>query len=93
MKQYYECHITLLGDKAEIKRAVEKVRWIFSYIDGDPDLGEGVKCYATKHFNIKEPQASVADLLQDTSAQIEWLTTAKVLRKKIEMVLYDERLK
>lgn len=95
MKPYYECHITMdhsAGDVIAIAEKVKAVGWTFSCINGDPDLGPGVKCYATKQFNC---------LRYDIHDVIDWLELAaealseqrcNIIRKKVEKVLYDVRV-
>lgn len=99
MKQYYECHITFLppdgrdpiGNAIATKYLVLLEGWLYSHINGDPDLGKGLKSYATCQYNtrvplpkIKERMSAVADKLRKGGC--------KVLRKKIEKIIYDERL-
>ncbi len=93
-KTYYECHITIeaSGDITHLKDVVEALGWKFSMIDGDPNLGAGVKCYATRQFNARESQPGVMDKLAFASAAISRrCKTVKVVRRKLEMVLYDDR--
>lgn len=90
MKQYYECHVTCRGNKNEIQAAIEAAGWIFSCIDGDPDLGKGVKCYATRQFNIRCTQAGVECAVTNMGNRLRSVGVA-VLREKIEQVLYDKR--
>jgi len=92
VKPYYECHITMLGDPVALKKLVLANSWKFSAIDGDPVMGEGVKCYATMFFNIRRPLRAVkadlnyvADCLREGGAEI--------LRKKVEQVVYDDRMR
>ena len=92
MSQYYECHITIEGDKDLIERRVTAHGWKFSSIDGDPSLGEGVKCYATTHYNNRIPLMEVIDNVQFVARHYreEGFT---VLREKVEIVVYDTRSK
>jgi len=87
---YYEAHITMMGIAAYIKPAVEKLRWKFSVIEGDTNLGAGSKCYATKQFKASEEKEQVLQQLLDTANKLEG-PFAEVLRRKIELVLYDDR--
>jgi hypothetical protein len=90
-KSYYECHITLEGDPSIIKPIVEDdLRWKFSAIDGDIVLGSGVKCYATKHYNTKIPEKDIMYLLFLAAEHLEFFKI-KVLRRKIEKVIFDDR--
>lgn len=93
MKQYYECHITMMGDPTTIAKATDVMGWKFSKIDGDPDLGAGIKCYATHQFNGKYTKEFILDVLNETAAEIENFSMCQILRKKIELVIYDERIK
>lgn len=93
MKQYYECHITMIGDPQYVIPMVEFIGWKFSAINGDPDLGEGIKCYATRQFNGKYTKEFILDLLNEAATEISKNEEIQVIRKKIEFVIYDERIK
>lgn len=89
-KRYYECHVTMMGNPQTIRLEVEKLKWKFSVIDGDPVLGEGVKCYATRLFNTKlGTNEIVSQLLEVASVLSNY--GFKVLRRKVELVIYDDR--
>jgi len=92
-KPYYECHITLEGNKNFAKQLVEDNGWKFSCIDGDPTLGDGVKCYATRHYNTREGELKVKNALHEVADNIAFQggDLVKVIRKKIEHVIYDDR--
>jgi ribosomal 50S subunit-associated protein YjgA (DUF615 family) len=91
-KQYYECHITML-DKVPsyVKEIVELHKWKFSAIDGDPSLGNGIKLYATRHFNAKIGADRIIEELQYIAKQISDMGI-KVIRRKVENVIYDDRI-
>ena len=90
MKEYYECHITMDGAPSILEQYVNAIGWKFSAIDGDPDLGSGVKCYATMHFNARKDFEEIKGKLVRDAAALS-AVGVKVLRRKIEMVLYDNR--
>lgn len=90
-KQYYECHITMLGDPKWLRWPVEAMKWKFSAIDGDPSLGNGIKCYATRHFNIKKSPEEVKLLLTIAATELS-KKGINVIRRKIENVIYDDRI-
>lgn len=95
MKQYYEVHITFKTPSKEAAEAFTKKKaptWTFSAIDGDIILGAGIKCYLTKHFNIRTTEDDVLEELNNTAKNIDCMGI-DVIRKKIELVVYDERLK
>lgn len=86
---YYECHITMEGTKQHIRNTVENApNWKFSAIDGDPALGDGVKCYATKHYNQKYDQEDVQKWVNEMADYLRE-SSIKVIRQKIELVVYD----
>ena len=87
-KQYYECHVTMEGEAATVRPQVELIGWKFSAIDGDPILGRGVKCYATKHFNARMPENEVVAVL-GYAATLLREQGLKVIREKVELVLHD----
>lgn len=94
MSASYECHITispnldLVQEVLKIKKQVEStIQWKFSVIDGDPDLGLGMRCYATKWFKtLEEAEDEIHIAAMDLV--INGLTLE---RKKIEMVVHDWR--
>ncbi len=91
MKNYFECHITMLGDPKEIEPLVKNTGWKFSAINGDPVLGDGIKCYATMLFSslLKDDSYCLNQLIS-TAVALEGLGV-KVLRRKVERVIYDDR--
>lgn len=91
IKQYYECHVTMLGNKEDIQPHVLKKKWKFSAIDGDPTLGNGIKCYATRHFNAKLEPEVILNKLMNVADYLETQEKIEVIRRKIELVIYDDR--
>lgn len=91
MKTYYECHITIEAPALPILRVlIEKLKWKYSRIDGDPVMGAGVKQYATRHYNSKLAVDDVILLLHDTADKIASYGFT-VTRRKVEHVIYDDR--
>lgn len=91
MKQYYECHVTMLGKSSELKPIVEATGWIFSCIENDICLGEGVKCYATMHYShSKHTTAQVVENVHIVAQNLRSLGV-DVIREKVEIVIYDSR--
>lgn len=90
MTTYFECHVTMLGNPDTIRPEVENRKWKFSVIDGDPVLGDGLKCYATKLFNRRNGQEAVQAELFSIAKDLTNLGF-NVLRRKIELVIYDDR--
>lgn len=90
MKEYYECHVTMLGEPNKIRPLVEDIKWKFSAIDGDPVLGEGIKCYATRMFNRRLHKDTVIEKLGGAAGYL-MAHGCKVLRNKIELVIFDDR--
>ena len=88
---YYECHITLESDDPQFaKKVIEGHGWKFSRIDGDILMGDGIKCYATRHFKTSLGEKEVMLRLLNMAT---FLVYAKfnVTRRKIEHVIYDDR--
>lgn len=90
MKKYFEAHVTMLGDAAVIRPLVEELKWKFSAIDGDINLGDGIKCYATRQFNLKIGEDKALNILHDTANNLT-SKNINVIRRKIEIVIYDDR--
>jgi len=93
VKEYYECHVTMVGRSDLIRLVVERSGWLFSAIDGDPDLGPGVKCYATKQFNAKNPKEDVVKAVESIAVYLGSYDCCDVVRSKVELVVYDSRSK
>lgn len=83
----------MVGDPKRIKELVESFDWKFSCIDGDPDLGNGVKCYGTIQRNIVKYDLEEIIQIVKLTAKALRDTNIKVLREKVELILYDKRYK
>lgn len=91
MKEYYECHVTMLGDKTQIQPNVESLGWIFSCIDNDICLGKGIKCYATYHYSVsKHSKEDVINYVEEVANALRSVG-CNVIRTKVELVIYDSR--
>ena len=90
-KPYYECHITLEDEPSIAMPVVIACGWTFSCIDGDIILGEGMKCYATKHFNVrKHSEEEIKRILFETELFMVGQALHPI-RLKIEKVIFDNR--
>lgn len=89
MNSYYEAHITLLGNPDKLEPIIKSIKWKFSKIDGDPNFGDGIRCYATRQYNGNLNKKSVLLDLHSKANILEQHGT--VIRKKIELVIYDDR--
>lgn len=87
---YYEAHVTMLGSPQHLEPLVTALRWKFSSIDGDPTLGTGIKCYATRHFKSSRSQNDVLAELHGAADALGEQGIG-VIRRKIELVVYDDR--
>ena len=86
MKDYYELHITFVGDGS-----VPIVDgWSHSAIAGDIILGDGSKQYLTMHAHR---DSALTALVLDMEKVADRLSASgrKVLRTKVERVVYDNR--
>lgn len=89
----YECHITLFGNRKETEEKVKSLKldgWHFSAIDGDPDLGDGVKCYLTKHYGAEYGCDKVISYLDSMADYIAGHGLGSI-RRKVEVIIYDKR--
>ena len=91
--QYYECHITLEHEPQghrTLQSVIEEMCWKFSAIDGDPVLGRGTKCYATKHYPARMDQEVIKWKVQDAADELRQ-KGFQVVREKVELVLWDSK--
>lgn len=87
----YEIHVTydIPLDKIEEAKTIAKYfGWHTSRIDGDPLLGVGIKFYYTRHSNSLDMSYNFINTLVD---YIGYNTQFKLLRTKIEQIIYDRR--
>jgi len=100
MTSYYELHVTMQaeedgrlksGIRARVRRAVEECGWRFSVIDGDINLGDGLKMYATRQMNRRSVEEGVVALLHQTADALATTPGVTVVRRKVERVIYDDR--
>jgi len=87
MKPYYECHVTFLDPGYPPD---DLAGWTFSRIDGDPNLGAGVKCYLTRHL---PERIGLDEAIGQTHYAMGFLQAKhiEVLRCKVELVVYDTK--
>ena len=86
MSEIFEAHITYERVHADkVKEASEATGWKFSQIDGDPVLGQQVRCYLT-HYD-----KSSSKLLESMDKVARILTDLGIpnIRRKIECIVYD----
>lgn len=90
----YECHITIALPKDAqlwliqgVKVRVEAIKWHFSCIHGDPQLGDKIFCYATEHYVDEE----IATQMVIRVAEVLKLKGCDVVRTKVEKVVFDSR--
>lgn len=95
MTTYFEAHITVsandVGHPAQMRSILDnQPGWKFSMIDGDPVLGAGTKCYATKQFpSTRSPKSILTEI--DDVADVLTRGSLMVVRRKIEHVIFDDR--
>ena len=83
-KIYYECSITLTGDKSKIKSLVETMGWNFSTVDID----EEISYIATKRYEVANLQDE--DVLQHLLGARRWLNLCgvNVVKDKLSAILF-----
>lgn len=91
---YFECHITVaLRDLDMDEYLTQKILlaagWKFSKIDGDPRLGDGVKMYGTSWFPVDYGVKDTIRAMEDLAGTLR-NANMKVLRSKVETVVYDK---
>jgi len=88
MKPYYELHITYIDAVNAVPPVFEG--WSPSIIAGDIVLGSGIKHYFTSHM---KGDANLDQIIKE----MEWIADKlreiglKVVRTKVELVLYNHR--
>lgn len=88
---YYECHITLALTPKDMRQAVESFNgWSYSAINGDPDLGDTLLCYATRRASAGCDLMKVVEVMGQVAAGLE-LCGGVVLRQKVELVVFDTK--
>lgn len=89
----YETHITL--SEEYVNYPFELKGWKFSKIDGDPILGDGVKCYLTSHDKeygnaVHKLYNAVVNL--QSSCGVDGIFNVRILRVKIEKIVKDWKI-
>lgn len=86
----YECHITISVLDATLGEAVAKqFHWKTSQIERDPVLGRATYFYLTSHADGPE---DMFRRMRECSAELR-LRGVPIVREKIELILYDTKLK
>ncbi len=89
---YYELHITMekVTDIPALRLLLSSHMWHHSCIHGDADMGDRRLHYGTRAVNGDCMLEEVKGILNGMASL---LTTVgfRVVRRKIEMVVYDER--
>ena len=87
----FEVHVTVPKPAAssiqtELESLAESLSWKTSTIEGDPQLGKGPRFYFTKHFREYTDALVMMNMLAQRLQQCGII----VLRKKIELVMFDK---
>lgn len=89
---YYELHVTMekVQDVKACRLFLSSQMWHYSCINGDAVLGDRTLHYGTRAVNGDSTLSHVKAVLNN---MVNELTSGgyTVLRRKIEMVIYDER--
>lgn len=89
---YYEAHITMdvIPDLAALQIMLSSYAWHYSCIDGDEVMGKHKLHYATRSFDggwaLEDVKAAV-----NAMAGMLLEHRCRVIRRKVEMVVWDER--
>ena len=89
-KPIYECHVTFVDDpyiKVAVTPIADIQNWKTSRIAGDPVLGDKTFFYATKHSN------DYKSLKSDLKKFVSCFDKSRIVREKIEMIVYDTKRK
>jgi hypothetical protein len=86
--KYIELHITYLNGESEEVPQVSG--WKHTAIDGDFNLGNGVKHYLTRQAHRRHGIVGLVRDMEQVADELE-RSGKKVLRTKVEEVLYDRR--
>ena len=88
-QKMYECHITMVGEAAHLESVVKFFEWHFSKIDGDPVLGKGIKCYATKNYTVVD--YTLIEVIQEMERIARGISNQgiNIVRTKVEQIVYD----
>lgn len=87
----FECHITLHLDDADVGNHLAKeFHWKTSQIERDPVLGNNAYFYLTTHASN---YIEIYTKMNRTSLAFESLTNRTVVREKIELIMYDTKVK
>jgi len=92
---YYEIHLTLstVPDVFSVKtKCLFPYGWYFSQITGDhPQLGPAATSYATVNLTGDWPLPDVMDAMNHM-AKILQENGCTLIRKRVEIILFDERI-
>jgi hypothetical protein len=91
----YECHITIAIPEDQqnhwmieaLKIRIESVKWSFSCIEGDPQLGERTHCYATNYYQDQDTAIEMTKAVASVLAG----KGMNVVRTKVGHIVFDTR--
>lgn len=94
MTTKYEVHITM--DEAKdrecfVKSIVDSLGYTFSKIDNDLMIGPGTKMYATANYPLTSEGYELPAKQMHEAMKILKEYGCKVIRAKIELILFDKR--
>ena len=85
----YECHITcLIKDAEKAQQIADLIKWKTSQIARDVTLGDDTYFYLTCH---ERDLFEMMSKLNHTANELE-MANVFVVRKKIELIIYDTKM-